>query len=236
MLCCSGREMPWFIISSWQVLAHSRRQLLPFLVRGWCYLIAQGGHSFQRPLLIIGNRRFITWESPLFQLTLLMLGARTNSSQGSSSLSGFLSHSNSQNCSEPAASSCCFSFLTLRGSWPSRLAVPDEHVLCLSHCLDVNVPLLLFDSCQRWLSKARIHSVPCSCKGASASPESSPCLQLGMQSVGIKGRETFYIEIHVMQVLTWFVGFLQCLVVLSVEGTIDVTDWKLNKTKQSKKG
>lgn len=150
MLCCSGREMPCFIISSWQVLAHSRRHLLPFLVRWWCYLIAQGGYSFQPPLLIIGNRRrFITWESPLFQLTLLMRGARTNSSQGSSSLSGFLSHSNSQNCNEPAASSCYFCFLTLGGSWPSRPAVPDEHVLCLSCCLDMNVPLLLFDWCQK---------------------------------------------------------------------------------------
>lgn len=71
----------------------------------------------------------------------------------------------------------------------------------------------------------------CSCKGTSVCPESSACLSLGMQSVGIKGRETFYVEIYVMQVLTRFVGFLQCLVVLSVEGTTDVRDWKLNRTK-----
>jgi len=204
--------MPCFIISSWQVLTHSRRHLLPFLFWRWCYLIAQGGHSFQAPLLTVGSqRRFITWESPLFQLTLLMLGARTNSSQGSSSLSGFLSRSNSQDCNRACCFYCCFYFLysERQEPWPSRLAVPDKK---LSHCLDVNV-LLLFDRSQRWLSKAKVHSVLCSCGGNLCFPGNSPCLQLGVQSRGIKGREIFYMEIcHTSPDMV--VGFLQCLVVV----------------------
>lgn len=108
------------------VMAPSRRLLLPFLIRRWHYLIAQGSHSFQAPLLTIGNwRRFITWDSPLFPAH-----AADARSQNRLITWEFLSFwlpfpQDSQKCS----GACCFSFLILRESRPSRRAVLDEQVL-----------------------------------------------------------------------------------------------------------
>lgn len=138
--------MSWGVISSQWVLSHSRRHLLPFVIRRWLLPHCRGRS-------LIPSFFAHLWQLQKIHcmgVSLVPAQAADAGSQNQlitrellSSPPGFLSHSSTQGCNEI----CCFSFLISGQSWSLRL-FQMSRCFELSLCLGVSV-LLLLDWFQR---------------------------------------------------------------------------------------